>query len=154
MQSLPLSPTPSNSSKLSYSSKELQSDSEDVEVSHYLTLVQQQGYNPFKILRQVHETGAGLSGLYQGFDAHLYGRLTYLAVRNTIYTVIYNQLKPVKPYNDLSYREKALIGGVAGIAGAIVSHPFTVVSIRQALDTQIRQDWRRNYSENVLAAVN
>jgi solute carrier family 25 oxoglutarate transporter 11 len=116
--------------------------------------VQQQGYNPFKILRQTHETGVGLSGLYQGFDAHLYGRLTYLAVRNTIYTVIYNQLKPVKPYNDLSYREKAWIAGIAGIAGAVVSHPFTVVSIRQILDTQIKSEWRRNYSEGVVSAIN
>lgn len=43
---------------------------------------------------------------------------------------------------------------MAGIAGAIVSHPFTVVSIRQVLDTQIKPEWRRGYSENVVKAVN
>jgi hypothetical protein len=59
----------------------------------------------------------------------------------------------VKPYNDLSSREKALIGAVAGAVGAAVSHPFTVVSIRQILDTQIKQDWRRNYSSSPLEAL-
>jgi hypothetical protein len=66
--------------------------------------VQQQGYNPFAILRQVHSTGAGLSAVFEGFDAHLFGRLTYLAVRNTLYSSIYNAAKPSKPYNDLNYR--------------------------------------------------
>ena len=47
-----------------------------------------------------------------------------------------------------------MIGGVAGIAGAVVSHPFTVVSIRQALDTQIKPEWRRGYSDNVVKAIN
>lgn len=94
-----------------------------------------------------------MSGIYEGFDAHLYGRLTYLLVRNTLYTAIYNTVKPVKPYNDLSSREKGLIGAVAGAVGAVVSHPFTVVSIRQILDTQIKQDWRRNYSSSPLEAV-
>lgn len=101
--------------------------------------VQQQGYNPFKILRQLHENGHGMSVLYEGFDAHLYGRLSYLLVRNTLYTAIYNAVKPVKPYNDLSSREKSWIGAFAGAVGAAVSHPFTVVSIRQILDTQIKQ---------------
>ena len=47
-----------------------------------------------------------------------------------------------------------MIGGVAGIAGAVVSHPFTVVSIRQVLDTQIKPEWRRGYSDNVVKAIN
>ncbi|MCB0368788.1 MAG: hypothetical protein KDD45_04900 [Bdellovibrionales bacterium] len=89
-------------------------------------------------MRQLHETGSGLSILYEGFDAHLYGRLIYLGVRNTIYSIIYNTYKPVKPYNDLTYREKSAIGAVAGIVGAIVSHPFSVVSIRQILDTRTK----------------
>lgn len=55
-------------------------------------------------MRMLHETGSGISVLYEGFDAHLYGRLTYLAVRNTIYSILYNTFKPIKPYNDLSYR--------------------------------------------------
>jgi len=80
--------------------------------------------------------------------------LTYLAVRNTIYSTIYNLVKPIKPYNDLSYREKSLIGAFAGAIGAVVSHPFTVVSIRQILDTQTKPEWRRNYSESPLQAIN
>lgn len=102
----------------------------------------------------IHETGSGISGLYEGFDAHLYGRLAYLAVRNTVYSILYNTFKPAKPYNDLSYREKSLIGAFAGAIGAVVSHPFTVVSIRQILDTQTKPEWRRNYSEGAFQAVN
>ena len=104
-------------------------------------------------MRMLHETGSGISVLYEGFDAHLYGRLAYLAVRNTLYAALYNTFKPAKPYNDLSYREKSLIGAVAGAVGAVVSHPFTVVSIRQILDTQTKLEWRRNYSEGVFEAV-
>lgn len=71
-------------------------------------------------------------------------------MRNTIYSVLYNQFKPAKPYNDLSYREKAVIAGVAGVAGAVISHPFSVISIRQILDGQINPEWRRNYSSSPL----
>lgn len=80
--------------------------------------------------------------------------MVYLGVRNTIYSIVYNLTKPVKPYNDLSYREKSLIGAFAGAIGAVISHPFTVVSIRQILDTQTKVEWRRNYSESPLQAIN
>lgn len=70
-------------------------------------------------------------------------------MRNTIYSLIYNQAKPVKPYNDLSYREKSLIGSFAGAIGTAVAHPFTVISIRQILDNQIDKSFRRNYSSSV-----
>jgi len=104
-------------------------------------------------MRQIHSTGAGLAPLFEGFDAHLFGRLTYLAVRNTLYTFIYNQYKPIKPYNDLSYREKSIIAGIAGAVGAAVSHPFTVLSIRQILDGQVKAEWRRNYSSSLTEAL-
>ena len=35
-----------------------------------------------------------------------------------------------------------------------MSHPFTVISVRQALDTQIKPEWRRGYSQNVFKAFN
>lgn len=98
-------------------------------------------------------TGRSLDTVYDGFDAHLLGRLTYLAIRNTVYMGIYNQVKPAKGYNDLSYREKSIIGAIAGAIGAYVSHPFTVLSIRQILDIQIKQEWRRNYSSSVFDAL-
>jgi hypothetical protein len=59
---------------------------------------------------------------------------------------MYDNFKPVKPTNDLTGREKALIGGIAGGVAAYLTTPFTLVAIRQILDTQIRKDWRRNYS--------
>ena len=49
---------------MSFNSKALLwgSEAEDVDLS--VILAQQQGYNPFKIMRQVHESGAGLKGLF------------------------------------------------------------------------------------------
>ena len=38
-----------------------------------------------------------------------------------------------------------MIGGLAGAVGAYVSHPFTVLSVRQILDIQVKPEWRRNY---------
>jgi len=43
------------------------------------------GVNPFKIFRQIHETGRGMSGFYYGFDAALISRLGYLFIRNFLY---------------------------------------------------------------------
>ena len=75
-------------------------------------------------------------------------------MRNTVYLGIYNQVKPAKPYNDLSYREKSIIGAIAGAIGAWASHPFSVLSIRQILDIHVKREWRRNYSESVGEALN
>lgn len=45
----------------------------------------------------------------------------------------------------MTSREKAVIGGIAGGIAAYLTTPYTVVAIRQILDSQIRQEWRRNY---------
>lgn len=83
---------------------------------------------------------------YQGFQANLVSRLGYLAIRNTFYKVMYDATKPNKPSNDLTWKEKAILGGAAGGIAAYLTTPFTLISIRQILDTQIKPEWRRNYS--------
>ncbi len=60
------------------------------------------GYNPFAILRQMHARGGGLLQFYDGFQAAFVGRISYLLIRNSLYKVIYDEAKPVKPYNDLT----------------------------------------------------
>jgi solute carrier family 25 oxoglutarate transporter 11 len=80
--------------------------------------------NPFKIFRQIHETGRGLSGFYYGFDAALFSRLGYLFIRNFLYKTIYDNVKPVKPFNDLTLREKALLSGTVGGLAAFITSPF------------------------------
>lgn len=94
----------------------------------------------------MHSMGGGFMTFYQGFEANLVSRLGYLAIRNTLYKLIYDNTKPVKPTNDLTSREKAVIGGIAGGVAAFMTTPFTLISIRQILDSQIKQEWRRNYS--------
>ena len=69
-----------------------------------IILAAYQGYNPNKVFRQMHSMGGGLLGFYQGFEANLLSRLGYLAIRNTLYKVIYDNTKPVKPTNDLTSR--------------------------------------------------
>lgn len=59
---------------------------------------------------------------------------------------MYDNFKPAKATNDLTAREKALIGGISGGVAAYITTPITLVAIRQILDTQVRKDWRRNYS--------
>jgi len=94
----------------------------------------------------MHAYGGGMSAFYQGFEANLFSRLGYLAIRNTLYKLIYDMTKPEKQTNDLTSKEKALIGGIAGGFAAFVTTPLTLISIRQILDTQIKTEWRRNYS--------
>lgn len=87
-----------------------------------------------------------MTAFYQGFEANLLSRLGYLVIRNSLYKIIYDSTKPEKKTNDLTSREKAVIGGVAGGVAAFLTTPLTVISIRQILDTQIRKEWRRNYT--------
>lgn len=103
---LQLSPTPSNSSRLSSNSdaKVLASEESDGNVQKLSNKAWQIGINPFKIWREMHARGGGISQFYAGFDSHLAGRLGYLAIRNTLYKVIYDFYKPAKPFNDLTNR--------------------------------------------------
>jgi len=103
------------------------------------------GYNPHKTFREIHENGGGLKQLFFGLDAALYARLSHLFVRNLVYKFIYDRKKPVKPTNDLSIREKAVISGFAGFLGALVSNPFELVMIRQIHEGTLPSNQRRNY---------
>lgn len=51
-------------------------------------------------------------------------RSSFLLVRNTVYKILYDLLKPKKITNDLNAKEKGVLGGVAGVVGAIASNPF------------------------------
>jgi hypothetical protein len=105
----------------------------------------QLGYNPFKIVREMHGRGGGLMQFYGGYESGIAGRLGYLAIRNSVYKIIYDFTKPEKPYNDLTNREKMMIAGFAGGLAAWITTPLTVVNIRTILDSQIKQEFRRNY---------
>lgn len=104
------------------------------------------GYNPFLEFRRISETGRGFSYFFHGLEAALVSRSVYLLTRNLIYKIIYDYTKPVKPSNDLTYREKSVLSGFAGTVAAIVSNPFEVVLIRQQVDGALPKDVRRNYA--------
>lgn len=104
------------------------------------------GYNPNKIFREVHSQGLGMRGFYAGLDAALLARGSYLFTRNLVYKVIYDRVKPVKPSNDLTPREKAVLSAFAGSIGAIVSNPFEVVLIRQQCDGALAPERKRGYA--------
>ena len=95
----------------------------------------------------MHSRGGGFLQFYGGFEANLIGRLSYLAIRNTLYKVIYDMKKPSKPTNDLTNFEKSYIGAFSGGVAAFLTTPFTLVAIRQILDSQIKPQWRRGYTK-------
>lgn len=111
------------------------------------------GYNPFLEFRRIHETGRGFSHFYTGLEAALVSRSVYLLTRNLIYKIIYDYTKPAKPSNDLTYREKSVLAGVAGTVAAIVSNPFEVITVRQQIDSALPKEIRRNYA-GVMDAYN
>lgn len=88
-------------------------------------------------MREIHESGRGVRGLFLGLDSYLAARLSYLMVRNVLYKSIYDVFKPPKVNNDLTHREKAVISGIAGGIGALVSNPFEVINTRTIADGAI-----------------
>jgi hypothetical protein len=82
----------------------LVSEDRDGNVTHIINLAWTLGYNPMRILREMHARGGGFLQFYEGFQAAFVGRISYLLIRNSLYQVIYDQVKPVKPYNDLTNR--------------------------------------------------
>lgn len=93
----------------------------------------------------MHGRGGGFSQFYGGFESALIGRLSYLFIRNSVYKIIYDITKPVKPSNDLTNREKMLIAGFSGGFAALLTTPLALINVRQILDSQIKPEWRRNY---------
>lgn len=74
------------------------------------------------------------------------GRLAYLLVRNLTYKIIYDSRKPVKAHNDLSYREKGVIAGIAGGLAALVTYPAELVNLRTVAEGGKPKEWRWNYT--------
>lgn len=103
------------------------------------------GINPFKVFREIHQTGAGLKGFYHGFESHLVGRLSYLLIRNLTYKVIYDRSKPVKAHNDLSHREKGAIAAFAGGLAALLTSPAELVNTRTIAEGGKPKEWRWGY---------
>ena len=52
----------------------------------------------------MHARGGGFVQFYEGFQSAFIGRISYLALRNTLYKIIYDIYKPTKPFNDLTNR--------------------------------------------------
>lgn len=115
-------------------------------------VVWEMGTSAPRIMHKMHSAGGGFSQFYTGFKAHLASRLSYLFVRNSLYKVIYDSVKPRKANNDLTIKEKMVLSGFVGGLAAFVSSPFELVSIRQICDTQTHKAWRRNYT-GVLSAL-
>jgi len=78
----------------------------------------------------MHETGIGLKGIYKGISTAIIGRSVYLFVRNGTHKFIYDIVKPVKPTNDLTHKEKAVLAAFSGFMGTLVSNPLDVILTR------------------------
>lgn len=78
-----------------------------------------------------------MAQFFIGLDAALISRFQYLFTRNLIYKYFYDKYKPVKPTNDLNWKEKAVIAGSAGYIAAFISNPFDLISTRKIYDTSL-----------------
>ena len=88
------------------------------------------GINPNKVFREIHQTGGGMRAFYYGFEAALCGRLIYLTLRNFLHKIVYDSVKPIKPSNDLTTREKAVLAGAVGGLAAYLTSPFELIMTR------------------------
>lgn len=114
----------------------------------------EKGYNPYKIFTNFQNQGYGSKMLYTGLAESLSARFSFLIVRNSVYKILYDFLKPRKITNDLNAKERGLLGGLAGIAGAFVSNPFECAYVRKVGDLGREGKFlRSNYNYNVFAGV-
>jgi len=80
----------------------------------------------YHVLRGFLKNGYGSRVLLTGLNEALLSRLTFLTVRNTFYKIVYDIKKPKKLTNDLTHNEKAVLSGIAGSLGALVSNYFEI----------------------------
>lgn len=83
-------------------------------------------------------------GNLKSFRDHLLARLSHLFVRNLVYKIAYDQVKPKKKTNDLSAKERGVLGGVAGMIGAMASNQFECRYVRQVGDIGRAKQFQRN----------
>jgi len=103
------------------------------------------GYNPFHVYNQLYSAGYGTSCLWTGFAAGFISRMGGLFVRNLVYKIVYDQIKPRKATNDLTYDEKKFLAGFAGACGAVFANPFEIIAVRQISDLGRPAEFKRNY---------
>lgn len=65
--------------------------------------------------------------------------------RYSSYKFIYDRVKPPKPFNDLTVREKAVLSGSVGAFAAFITSPFELVQTRMIADGGAPIQYRRNY---------
>ncbi len=112
------------------------------------------GYNMYRVFTNFHERGYGSRVLYTGLGESLLSRMSYLAVRNTFYKIIYDMKKPNKIRNDLTHREKSVIAGIAGAMGAIVSNGFECQMVRKIGNVGRESKYqRKNISYNLQSGL-
>lgn len=75
-----------------------------------------------------------IQGKLTSFGSALTARMTFLFSRNMTYKFIYDRVKPRKVTNDLSPREKGVLGAIAGAVGATLSNGAEVTMVRQIGD--------------------
>lgn len=107
------------------------------------------GYNPMKTFMDLYGAGYGSKCLYTGFQAGFAARMSAVTVRNGVYKFLYDRVKPRKPTNDLTYKEKICISGFAGGIGAIVANPFEIIAVRSISDIGRSAEFRRDYKSLV-----
>lgn len=71
-----------------------------------------------------------------------------------VYKALYDQFKPKKTTNDLRAQQRGILGGIAGMVGAIASNAFECRYIREVGDLGRQPKFlRQSYSYNNFAGL-
>ena len=101
------------------------------------------GFNPTKVAGAFFDGGYGMRGLFTGFSTQLTGRLIFLSIRNNLYKMMYDSLKPKKTNNDLMMGHKSALSGIAALAGGLVTNFYNVKNVLEIGDLGRKEKYQR-----------
>lgn len=101
------------------------------------------GFNPTKVAGAFFDGGYGMRGLYTGFSTQLTGKLIFLSIRNNLYKIMYDSLKPRKTNNDMLMGHKSALSGIAALAGGVVTNFFNAKNVLEIGDLGRKEKYQR-----------
>jgi hypothetical protein len=91
------------------------------------------------------DSGAGLRGLWTGFDTLFARSIWYGTVRSYLWCLCYNRVNP-DPRRSPHWSVASLASFSAGFMSGVITNPIDIVYNRQAADALYPDFLRRNYS--------
>ena len=77
----------------------------------------------------------GVMQLYRGLQNNMMAKLSYLTIRNLTYSISYDFLDSNESTGEFTNGQKVLLAGFSGGFAAYVTSPFSMITIREILDS-------------------